>query len=211
MDEVIQEKAHNSRIRLNPVRDTLPYDHIFAKINPIIPQSPQESVVFVNTRSSLPSIPSSIDDVIGYRNYTVVLTLHLISRNKSSHPHSVINMCELIQDGLIYSGTDPISKTTTYWYKVQDNDILSSYVAPYDESIHGTKENAMNDDVARGYIMLLNDDEMKTRKFKIVKSIESCPSKGGKSSLLQIKKRKNITKKRRRISRRKPRVSRRAH
>ena len=212
MEVVIKEKARDSRLRLEQLRGTLPFDHIFAKINPIITQSPQESIVFVITRSSLPPIPSWTDHGnIAFRNYPDDLDIHLRSRNTGYHPQSVINMCELIQGGLIYSWTDPISKTTTYWYKVQDNDILSSYVAPYDESIHGTKENTKNDDVARGYIVLLNDDE-KTRKFKIVKSLDSCPSKGGKtSSVLQRKKRMNITKKRRRVSRRKPRISRRKH
>jgi len=209
MEEVINKKAVTSRERIQLLK--FDFDHIFAKINPITPQSPQESVVFVITKSSLPSIPSIESDLTGYRNYTVDLDLHLISRNKSSHPHSVINMCELIQNGLIYSGTDPISKNTTYWYKVQDNDIFSSYVALYDESIHGTKENTMNDDVAKGYIILLTNDDMEIYNFNIVENIDSCLSKGGKSSLLQRKKRKNITKKRRRISRRKPGVSRRKH
>jgi len=212
MEEIINKKASNSRERLRTLR--LPFDHIFAKINPKSKKSPEESVVFVITRSSLPPIPLS--DVIGYRNYPVDLDLHLSSRNKSSHPHSVINMCELIKYGLIYSGEDPTDgKPTigkpTYWYKVQANDILSSYVESYDESIHGTKENAMNDDVAKGYIILLTDAEMKTHNFNIVETIESCSSKGGKSSMLQRKKRKNITKNRRRISRRKPRMSRRKH
>jgi hypothetical protein len=207
MEDIINKKALNSRERL--IKLSLSFDHIFAKINPKSTKSPQESDVFVITRSSLPPIPSSYSDVFGYRNYPEYLDLHLMSRNKSSHPHSVINMCELIKYGLIYSGEDPISKKTTDWYKVQSNDILSSYVAPRDESIHGPKENAMNDDVARGYIILLTDDDMERYNFNIVENIDSCPSKGGKSSMLQRKKRKNITKNRRRISRRKPRMSRR--
>jgi hypothetical protein len=209
MEEVINKKARSSRERLETLR--LPFDYIFAKINPISPQSPQQSVVFVITKSSLPQIPSSASDVIGYRNYPWELDSHLSSRNKSSHPQSVIDMCELIKYQLIYSGKDPISGNTTYWYKVQDNDILSSYVASHDESIHGSTENDKNDDVARGYIILLTDAEMKRHNFNIVETLESCQSKGGKSSMLQRKKRKNITKKRRRISRRKPRVSRRKH
>jgi hypothetical protein len=209
MEDIIIKKALNSRERLRTL--SLPFDHIFAKINPKSTKSPQESDVFVITRSSLPPIPSSDSDVIKYRNYPEDLGLHLSSRNKYSHPHSVINMCELIKYGLIYSGEDPISKKTTDWYKVQSNDILSSYVEPYEESIHGTKENAMNDDVAKGYIILLTDDDMERYNFNIVETIESCSSKGGKSSMLQRKKRKNITKNRRRISRRKPRMSRRKH
>jgi hypothetical protein len=201
MEATINEKASSSRIRLTTLR--LPFDHIFAKINPISPQSQQENVVFVITRSSLPPIPSSDSDVFRYRNYPVDLTRHLISRNQPSHPHSVINMCEFIKNGWIYSGQDPTDGKLTHWYKVQDNDILSSYVAPYVESIHGTKENTMNDDVSRGYIILLTDAEMKRHNFNIVQSIKSCSSKGGKSSMLQTKKRKNITKNRRRISRRK--------
>lgn len=213
MEDAIQRKALISRDRLKQLSDTFRFDHIFAKINPIEPQQPQESIVFVITRSSLPPIPLSIYHygIIAFRNYPHDLDSHLLLRNTKSHPQSVINMCELIQDGLIYSGTDPISKTTTYWYKVQDNDILSSYVAPYNADIHGSPENKINDDVARGYIILLTDAEMKTHNFNIVETLESCPSKGGKSSLLQIKKRKNITKKRRRVSRRKSRVSRRKH
>jgi hypothetical protein len=209
MEATINEKASSSRERLTRLR--LPFDHIFAKINPISPQSQQENVVFVITRSSLPLIPSSYSDVFGYRVYPVNLGLHLMSRNQSSHPHSVIDMCDFIQKRWIYSGQDPTDGKLAHWYKVQDNDILSSYVAPYDESIHGTKENAMNDDVSRGYIILLTDAEMKRHNFNRVQSIKSCSSKGGKSSMLQRKKRKNITKNRRRISRRKPRMSRRKH
>jgi hypothetical protein len=203
MEATINEEASSSRKRLTKLR--LHFDHIFAKINPIAPQSPQENVVFVITRSSLPPIPSSDSDsdIIQYRSYPVDLGLHLMSRNKSSHPHSVINMCEFIKNRWIYSGQDPTDGKLTHWYKVQDNDILSSYVAPYVESIHGTKENTMNDDVSRGYIILLTDAEMKRHNFNIVQSIKSCSSKGGKSSMLQRKKRKNITKNRRRISRRK--------
>jgi len=112
-------------------------------------------------------------------------------------------MCKLVESGLIYSGNDPVNKEKVYWYRVQSDDILSSYVAAYDPVIHGSPENANNDDVSRGYIVLLNDDDMKRYNFTMV---ESCPSKGGKSSsLVKRKKRKNITKKRRksRISRRK--------
>ena len=202
MGDVIQDKALNSRDRLEQLRGSFHFEHIFAKINPIEPQQPpppQESIVFVITRSSLPPIPSSIYDVIGYRNYTVDLTLHLSSRQNTQHPQSFINMCDLIKEGLIYSGNDPITGENAYWYKVQDNDILSSYNASY------------NDDVARGYIVLLNHDEMTTHSFNRIETLKSCPSKGGKSSLLQRKKRKNITKKRRRVSRRKPRISRRKH
>lgn len=204
MEELKKSKALHSRERLKSLG--LHFDHIFAKINPIEPKPPQESVVFVITSSSLPPIPSSQKNVIEYRNYPDHLNIHLLSRNTDSHPQSVINMCDFVQKGLIYSGNDPITKENAYWYKLQSDDILSSFVAPYDEKIHASLENINKDDVARGYIILLNNDDMKRYNFNIVETIESCSLKGGKtSSVLQRKKRKNITKKRRksRISRRK--------
>lgn len=204
MEELKKSKAELSRIRLNSLH--LPFNHIFAKINPIEPKSSQASVVFVITSSSLPPIPLSDEDITAFRNYPDDLDIHLRSRNKGSHPQSVINMCDLVQSGLIYSGNDPITRENAYWYKLQTNDILSSYVAPHDLEIHGSRENANNDDVARGYIILLNNDDMEKYNFNIVETIESCSSKGGKtSSLVKRKKRKNITKRRRksRISRRK--------
>jgi hypothetical protein len=209
MEELQKSKALHSRERLKSLG--LHFDHIFAKINPIEPKQPQASVVFVITKSSLPPIPPSLENVVDYRNYPVDLDTYLRSQNTGSHPQSVINMCDFVQKGLIYSGNDPITKENAYWYKLQSDDILSSFVAPYDKKIHALHENTKNDDVARGYIILLNNDDMKRYGFTIVETLESCQSKGGKSSLLQIKKRKNITKKRRRVSRRKSRISCRKH
>ena len=216
MGDAIQTKALNSRDRLEQLRDSFHFDHIFAKINPIEPQQPpppQESKVVVITRSSLPPIPSStVHGNEAFRNYPYQLEPHLSSRQTTQHPQSIINMCDLIKEGLIYSGNDPITGQNAYWYKLKTDDILSSYVAQYHAEIHGSPENKINDDVARGYIILLNNDDMERYKFNRVETIESCSSKGGKtSSVLQRKKRKNITKKRRRISRRKPRISRRKH
>lgn len=202
MEEVIESKAIQSRKRLNSLG--LSYEYIFAKINPIEPNPPESSVVFVITRDFLPSIPTSSEEGIkAYRNYPTNLDLHLRSRQQETHPQSVINMCELVKSRLIYSGNDPVTKQIAYWYMVQSGDILSRYVAAYDPAIPDSYENRANDDVSRGYIVLLDDDKPRKYNFTIV---ESCPSKGGKSSsLVKRKKRKNITKKRRksRISRRK--------
>jgi len=202
MEDVIRQIATKSRIRLDEGLLKFPYKHIFAKINPIEPKPLESSVVFVITRDSLPRIPTGHEDNIAFRNYPSVLDIHLRTRNQKTHPQSVINMCELVKSELIYSGIDPVTKELGYWYQVQSNDILSRYQAKYEPAIHGSPENAKNDDVSRGYIVLL-DDDMKRYNFT---RLESCPSTGGKSSsLVKRKKRKNITKKRRksRISRRK--------
>jgi hypothetical protein len=98
-----------------------------------------------------------------------------------SHPISHVNIGDLITNHVMYSrvsipgdldlGFKPIPVgTKEYWYKVQDTDILSGFIPNYNEAIHGQAGNEINDDVARGYIRLVDRDEL--RQFHIVTNVD---------------------------------------
>ena len=100
------------------------------------------------------------------------------------HILSPINVEEFSKQGLIYSrvtgqnDTDhqvrPIQPgTTEYWYLVQDEDHLSSYdpgpalrgdlLQDLVRKLYGGEENTRFDDVARGHIKLVTNDELRSQ------------------------------------------------
>ena len=99
------------------------------------------------------------------------------------HILSPINVEEFSKQGLIYSrvtgqnDTDHQGRTVQpgieYWYLVQDEDHLSSYdprptlrghsLQDLVPKIYGGEENTRFDDVARGYIKLVTNDELRSQ------------------------------------------------
>jgi len=123
-----------------------------------------------------------------------------IPRPSCMHGHilSSINVEEMSKQGLIYSrktgqnDTDhqgrPIQPgITEYWYLVQDEDHLSAYdpgpnLHPHVkhglvERLYGIEENTRFDDVARGYIRLVTNQEFRD-EYKVVTPY-TCAGGGG--------------------------------
>jgi hypothetical protein len=113
-----------------------------------------------------------------------------IPRPSCMHGHilSPINVEEFSKQGLIYSRVTGQNDTdhqgrpvqpgiTEYWYLVQDEDHLSSYdprptlrghsLQDLVPKIYGGEENTCFDDVARGYIKLVENDELH-RQYELV-------------------------------------------
>ena len=220
--EPLVSAARASRTRLSSL--DFPFDHIFAKI--YVP-SQSEPIPLTNGNIELrdgafvfvtipPPYPISKEESFGTYTYKISQYLHPMY-NSQGHPITKINntkMREMIEKGgLIYYRRD-LTGNIEYWYLVQDLDILSGFKdAKYVSDIHGhgVPENAVNgDDVARGYIMLVPENDF--RQFTPVgpgdimyaptTSASSASSKGGNKCSLKPKSNKRKKKQNKRNSRR---------
>jgi hypothetical protein len=214
--------ARESRTRVQPHNLDFEFARIFAKIyvnpNPKLKPIPltsenyqlrDEAYVFV----TIPPPYPSARELFG--TYTDKISQYLTPwYNSQGHPITKINntkMREMIGIGnLIYYRIDTSTGITEYWYLVQNLDILSGFRAVYDPKIHGHPKNVENDDVARGYIMLVPEKDFKQftpvetgdRMYAPTTSASSASSKGGNKCSLKPKSIKRKKKQNKRNSRR---------
>lgn len=221
--EPLVTAARESRTRVQPHNLNFEFARIFAKIY-VKPDPKSEPIPLTNRNTELrdgafvfvtiPPPPPSARELFG--TYTDKISQYLTPwYNSQGHPITKINntkMREMIGIGnLIYYRIDTSTGITEYWYLVQPLDILSGYTeAKYVPDIHGDPKNVENDDVARGYIMLVPEKDF--RQFTSVgtgdimyaptTSDSSASSRGGNKCSLKPKSNKRKKKQNKHNSRR---------
>ena len=173
MEETINQAAAASRERLREAG--LAFGHIFAKIydyksKMVLTDKHMCSNPVVYVRIPPPILVGLLPGA--YRNVTSKIS-PMLSPAYTLHSHLIshINIGGLIEKRVIYSrvsidgdldsDNNPIPVgTIEYWYKVQDRDILSGFIPEHNKEIHGPGGNQINDDVARGYIRLVDRGEL---------------------------------------------------